>query len=62
MSDQTQELTTLEKLQAKHFEVFGDSPEFSFFGWLDAIGATANETELKEILNDPDYWIKNENS
>ena len=52
------EQTTLEKLEEKHFKVFGESPEYSFFAWLDALGMTADEDDLIALLNDEEYWQK----
>ena len=49
--------TTIEKLSKKYFELSGASPEFSFWGWLDAVGVIADEDDLKELLrNINDYF------
>ena len=50
--------TTIEKLASKHCEVFGDSPEFSFWAWLDAVGVEPDEESLLALLNDEEYWEK----
>jgi hypothetical protein len=42
--------TTIEELAIKYFAITGNSPEFSFWSWLDSIGAVPDEQELKEIL------------
>ena len=52
----SQRMTTIEKLAAKHFKVFGDSPDYSFWDWLAAVGVNPNEEELKALLNGTDYW------
>jgi hypothetical protein len=49
-------MTTIEKLAQKYFEATGDSPEYSFWGWLDAIGVPPVEEELLDLLNDTEYW------
>jgi hypothetical protein len=49
-------MTTIEKLSKKHFDTFGESPEYGFWAWLDAVFAEPNEESLKRILNDPKYW------
>lgn len=49
-------MTTIEKLAKKYFEVYGDSPEFSFWGWLDALGVESTEKDLLELLNDTEFW------
>jgi hypothetical protein len=49
-------MTTIEKLAKKHFEVFGESPELSFWCWLEANFVEPNEEDLKKVLNDPEYW------
>lgn len=54
-------MTTIEKLAKKHFEVFGDSPEFSFWEWLGANFVEPNEEDLVRVLNDPEYWEGEEN-
>ena len=56
MSERNRYMTTLEKLANKYAEVFGDSPELSFWAWLDATGTDPCEKDLQRVLADNDYW------
>ena len=48
--------STIEKLSNKYYELTGESPEYSFWAWLDACGIEPNEKALKETLkNIKDY-------
>lgn len=49
-------MTTIEKLALKYSEVFGDSPEYSFWSWLEAVGVNPDEEELITLLNGTAYW------
>ena len=52
----TGRMTTIELLAEKYFKCTGTSPEYSFWGWLDAMGIEPDEKELKDILNDEECW------
>ena len=54
-------MTTIEKLAIKYFKATGKSPEYSFWNWLNSIGAEPNEKELLNILNDKELWNLNLN-
>lgn len=52
MTKSKRKKTTLEKLASYHFKEFGPSAEQSFFDWLNSMGVSANEEELKQLLKD----------
>lgn len=47
----------IEKLDLKYFALTGHSPEYSFWAWLDSIGACANEKELRFIYDHIEEYI-----
>lgn len=48
----------LKKLNNKYFKIYGQSPEYSFWSWLDACGIEPNLEELERVYNDKSYWVK----
>lgn len=46
----------IEELNEKYAKIFGNSPEYSFWAWLDALDADPTERALQDIYNDPVYW------
>jgi len=41
--------STIERLNLLYFQYTGQSPEYSFWGWLGAIGIEPRESELLEL-------------
>jgi hypothetical protein len=50
-------LSIINKLALKYFQLTGHSPEYSFWSWLDAIGAGESEEALEEIYNNIKEYI-----
>ena len=49
-------MTTIEKLNLKYFKYTGNSPDESFWSWLESMGIKPDEKSLRELLNDKDMW------
>lgn len=56
-------MSNIEELAKKYFEATGESPEYSFWGWLDAVEAQPNEEYLATMLKEWDtYFEKDTNA
>ncbi len=52
----------LEKLADRYFERTGQSPEYSFFAWLDSCGINPTDKELQEIYDNIDGYLEEKNA
>ena len=47
----------IDKLALRYFQLTGHSPDYSFWAWLDAIGAGESEESLLEIYHHIEDYI-----
>lgn len=47
----------IEKLALRYFQLTGHFPEYSFWSWLDAIGAGESEEALEEIYSHIEEYV-----
>lgn len=48
---------TIEKLAKKYYEITGQSPEYSFWTWLDACGIQPIDSEIEYVYNHIEEYI-----